>query len=84
MPEKRTQGSHHKLKSKVKRRASLQSKRISTNWTDDEKRIYRDKRIAQTQEILQYLLPIVESSKSMKSTQMKDLFTPGANFQQRQ
>ncbi|KAH0510114.1 Cytosolic carboxypeptidase 3 [Microtus ochrogaster] len=76
--------SHHELKSKVKRCASFQSKRSGTNWTDDEKRIYRDKRIAQTQEILQYLLPIVESSKSMKSTQMKDLFTSGADFQQHQ
>ncbi|XP_057620355.1 cytosolic carboxypeptidase 3 isoform X5 [Chionomys nivalis] len=76
--------SHHELKSKVKRCASFQSKRTGTNWTDDEKRIYRDKRIAQTQEILQYLLPIVESSKSMKSTQMKDLFTSGADFQQHQ
>ncbi|XP_038174052.1 cytosolic carboxypeptidase 3 isoform X4 [Arvicola amphibius] len=76
--------SHHELKSKVKRCVSFQSKRTGTNWTDDEKRFYRDKRIAQTQEILQYLLPIVESSKSMKSTQMKDLFTPGADFQQHQ
>ncbi|XP_041531559.1 cytosolic carboxypeptidase 3 isoform X3 [Microtus oregoni] len=76
--------SHRELKSKVKRCASFQSKRTGINWTDDEKRIYRDKRIAQTQEILQYLLPIVESSKSMKSTQMKDLFTSGADFQQHQ
>ncbi|KAL1777748.1 cytosolic carboxypeptidase 3 isoform X1 [Sigmodon hispidus] len=76
--------SHHELKSKAKRRKSFQSKRTGTNWTDDEKRIYRDKRIAQTQEILQYLLPIVESSKNMKATQIKDLFNPGADLQQHQ
>lgn len=74
--------SNHQLKSKAKRYTSFQSKRTSTNWTDDEKRIYRDKRIARTQEILQYLLPIVESSKSMKSTQMNNLVNPRANFQQ--
>ncbi|XP_052577670.1 cytosolic carboxypeptidase 3 isoform X3 [Peromyscus californicus insignis] len=74
----------HELKRKAKRRTSFQSKRTGTNWTDDEKRIYRDKRIAQTQEILQYLLPIVESSKNIKSTQIKDLFNPGADFQQHQ
>ncbi|XP_076422637.1 cytosolic carboxypeptidase 3 isoform X3 [Peromyscus maniculatus bairdii] len=76
--------SQHELKRKAKRRTSFQSKRTGTNWTDDEKRIYRDKRIAQTQEILQYLLPIVESSKNIKSTQIKDLFNPGADFQQHQ
>ncbi|ERE90331.1 cytosolic carboxypeptidase 3 [Cricetulus griseus] len=70
---------HHESKSKTKR-----CKRTGTNWTDDEKRIYRDKRIAQTQEILQYLLPIVESSKNMKANQMKDLFNPGVDFQQHQ
>lgn len=74
--------SNHQLKSKAKRCTSFQSKRTGTNWTDDEKRIYRDKRIARTQEILQYLLPIVESSKSMKSTQMNNLVNPRANFQQ--
>ncbi|KAL6033350.1 hypothetical protein STEG23_021050, partial [Scotinomys teguina] len=76
--------SHHELKRKAKRRTSSQSKRAGTNWTDDEKRIYRDKRIAETQEILQYLLPMVESSKTIKSTQMQDLFNPGADFQQHQ
>ncbi|GAB1290671.1 Cytosolic carboxypeptidase 3 [Apodemus speciosus] len=76
--------SHHQLKNKAKRCMSFQSKRTGTNWTDDEKRIYRDKRIAQTQEILQYLLPIVESSQSMKSTQMTDLVNPRADFQQHQ
>ncbi|XP_051031819.1 cytosolic carboxypeptidase 3 [Phodopus roborovskii] len=75
---------HHELKRKAKRCTSFRSKRTGTNWTDDEKRIYRDKRIAQTQEILQYLLPIVESSKNMKATQIKDLFSQGADFQQRQ
>ncbi|XP_040584664.1 cytosolic carboxypeptidase 3 isoform X2 [Mesocricetus auratus] len=76
--------SHHESKSKTKRCTSFQSKRPGTNWTDDEKRIYRDKRIAQTQEILQYLLPIVESSKNIKATQMKDLFNPGADLQHHQ
>ncbi|XP_021046657.1 cytosolic carboxypeptidase 3 [Mus pahari] len=76
--------SHHQLKSKAKRCSSFQSKRTGTNWTDDEKRIYRDKRIARTQEILQYLLPIVESSQNRKSTQMNNLINPIANLQQPQ
>ncbi|NP_848745.2 cytosolic carboxypeptidase 3 isoform X1 [Mus musculus] len=76
--------SHHQLKSKAKRCSSFQSKRTGTNWTDDEKRIYRDKRIAQTQEILKYLLPIVESSQNRKSTQMNNLINPIANLQQHQ
>ncbi|XP_029334247.1 cytosolic carboxypeptidase 3 isoform X2 [Mus caroli] len=76
--------SHHQLKSKAKKCSSFQSKRTGTNWTDDEKRIYRDKRIAQTQEILKYLLPIVESSQNRKSTQMNNLINPIANLQQHQ
>ncbi|XP_051007710.1 cytosolic carboxypeptidase 3 isoform X3 [Acomys russatus] len=74
--------SHHELKIKAKNCTSF--KRTGTNWTDDEKRIYRDKRIAQTQEILQYLLPIVDSSKNTKATQVKDLFNPRGNLQQHQ
>ncbi|XP_031237340.1 cytosolic carboxypeptidase 3 isoform X6 [Mastomys coucha] len=73
--------SHHQLKSKAKQCTSFQSKRTGTNWTDDEKRIYRDKRIARTQEILQYLLPIVESSQNIRSTQMNDLVNPRADLQ---
>jgi hypothetical protein len=61
----------------VKECTSFQSKKTGINWTDDEKRIYRDKRIAQTQEILEYLLPIMESPKTRETTQ---IFNPRTNY----
>uniref|UniRef100_A0A8C5V1W5 AGBL carboxypeptidase 3 n=1 Tax=Microcebus murinus TaxID=30608 RepID=A0A8C5V1W5_MICMU len=72
---------HHTLKSKMKECTSFQSKKSGRNWTDDEKRIYRNKRIAQTQEILQYLLPIIDSTKNIQTTQIKQLFSMRTNFQ---
>ncbi|XP_069318759.1 cytosolic carboxypeptidase 3 [Eulemur rufifrons] len=72
---------HHNLKSKMKECTSFQRKKSGRNWTDDEKRIYRDKRIAQTQEILQYLLPIIDSTKNMQTTQIKQLLSTRSNFQ---
>nr|XP_035956331.1 cytosolic carboxypeptidase 3 isoform X2 [Halichoerus grypus] len=72
---------HHNLKSKMKECTSFQSKKTGINWTDDEKRIYRDKRIAQTQEILQYLLPIMESTKNAQTPQMKQILNPRTNCQ---
>ncbi|XP_012498201.1 PREDICTED: cytosolic carboxypeptidase 3, partial [Propithecus coquereli] len=72
---------HHNLKSKMKECISFQSKKSGRNWTDDEKRIYRDKRIARTQEMLQYLLPIIDSTKNMQTTQIKQLFSTRTNFQ---
>lgn len=59
---------HDNLKSKAKECTSFQRKQTSINWTDDEKRIYRNKRIAQSQERLQYFLPMVESPKSIERT----------------
>nr|XP_025710734.1 cytosolic carboxypeptidase 3 isoform X6 [Callorhinus ursinus] len=76
-----TEDLHQNLKSKMKECTSFQSKKTGINWTDDEKRIYRDKRIAQTQEILQYLLPIMESTKNVQTPQMKQIFNPRTNFQ---
>ncbi|XP_043445504.1 cytosolic carboxypeptidase 3 isoform X6 [Prionailurus bengalensis] len=72
---------HHNLKRKMKECTSFQSKKTGINWTDDEKRIYRDKRIAQTQEILQYLLPIMESTKIVQNPQIKQILNPRTNFQ---
>ncbi|KAM5205147.1 cytosolic carboxypeptidase 3 [Hipposideros larvatus] len=72
---------HHSLKSKMEECTSFQSKKTDVNWTDDEKRIYRDKRIAQTEEILQCMLPIVESTKNMPTKQIKLIFNPRTNFQ---
>nr|XP_054511169.1 cytosolic carboxypeptidase 3 isoform X2 [Pan troglodytes] len=72
---------HHNLKSKIKECISFQSKKTGINWTDDEKRSYKDKGIVQTQEILQYLLPIMHSTKNMQTTQIKQLFNPRTNFQ---
>ncbi|XP_023592901.1 cytosolic carboxypeptidase 3 [Trichechus manatus latirostris] len=72
---------HHNLKSKMKGCTPFQSKKMDVNWTDDEKRIYRDKRITQTQEMLHYLLPIVGSSKNMPTPEIKQIFNPRANFQ---
>uniref|UniRef100_A0A8C9JTI8 AGBL carboxypeptidase 3 n=1 Tax=Panthera tigris altaica TaxID=74533 RepID=A0A8C9JTI8_PANTA len=72
---------HHNLKRKMKECTSFQSKTTGINWTDDEKRIYRDKRIAQTQEILQYLLPIMESTKIVQNPQIKQILNPRTNFQ---
>nr|XP_020145304.1 cytosolic carboxypeptidase 3 isoform X3 [Microcebus murinus] len=76
-----TEDPHHTLKSKMKECTSFQSKKSGRNWTDDEKRIYRNKRIAQTQEILQYLLPIIDSTKNIQTTQIKQLFSMRTNFQ---
>ncbi|XP_049749306.1 cytosolic carboxypeptidase 3 isoform X7 [Elephas maximus indicus] len=76
-----TEDLHHNLKSKMKGCTSFQSKKTDVNWTDDEKRIYRDKRIAQTQEMWHFLLPVVESSKHLPTTQIKQIFNPRANFQ---
>ncbi|XP_049638411.1 cytosolic carboxypeptidase 3 [Suncus etruscus] len=64
--------------SKVKE--SLQTRK-TINWTDNEKRIYRDKKITKTQEILQYLFPIMENSKSIQTTQLKQVFQPKTNLQ---
>ncbi|XP_027394739.1 cytosolic carboxypeptidase 3-like, partial [Bos indicus x Bos taurus] len=72
---------HHNLKSNMKECPSFQSKKADINWTDDEKRIYRDKNIAQTQEILQYLLPIMRSTKNVQTTQIKEVFNPRTSFQ---
>ncbi|XP_054361163.1 cytosolic carboxypeptidase 3 isoform X2 [Mirounga angustirostris] len=72
---------HHNLKSKMKECTSFQSKKTGINWTDDEKRIYRDKKIAQTQEILQYLLPIMESTKNAQTPQIKQILNPRTNCQ---
>ncbi|KAL4685256.1 hypothetical protein H8957_005521 [Semnopithecus entellus] len=72
---------HHNLKSKIKECISFQSKKTGINWTDDEKRSYKDKGIVQTQEILQYLLPIMHNPKNMQTTQIKQLFNPRTNFQ---
>ncbi|XP_054415816.1 cytosolic carboxypeptidase 3 isoform X2 [Pongo abelii] len=72
---------HHNLKSKIKECISFQSKKTGINWTDDEKRSYKDKGIVQTQEILQYLLPIMHSTKNMQTTQIKQLFNSRTNFQ---
>nr|XP_045016012.1 cytosolic carboxypeptidase 3 [Jaculus jaculus] len=71
--------SHHRLKSNMKSCTSFQDKKTGINWTDDEKRIYRDKRKAQTQEILQCFLPIMETFKSLESPQMKDIFSPSTS-----
>uniref|UniRef100_A0A452EQL0 AGBL carboxypeptidase 3 n=1 Tax=Capra hircus TaxID=9925 RepID=A0A452EQL0_CAPHI len=71
-----TEDLHYNLKSNMKECPSFQSKKADINWTDDEKRIYRDKKIAQTQEILQYLLPIMHSTKNVQTTQIKDVFNP--------
>uniref|UniRef100_G3T4A3 AGBL carboxypeptidase 3 n=1 Tax=Loxodonta africana TaxID=9785 RepID=G3T4A3_LOXAF len=76
-----TEDLHHNLKSKMKGCTSFQSKKTDVNWTDDEKRIYRDKRIAQTQEMWHFLLPVVESSKHLPTTQIKQIFNARANFQ---
>lgn len=65
----------------MKECTSFQSKKAGINWTDDEKRIYRDKEIAQTQEILQYLLPIMKSTKNVQTTQIKQILNPRINFQ---
>ncbi|XP_045366979.1 cytosolic carboxypeptidase 3 isoform X8 [Camelus bactrianus] len=72
---------HHNLNSNMKECTSFQSKKAGINWTDDEKRIYRDKEIAQTQEILQYLLPIMKSTKNVQTTQIKQILNPRINFQ---
>ncbi|XP_058282905.1 cytosolic carboxypeptidase 3 isoform X6 [Hylobates moloch] len=72
---------HHNLKSKIEECISFQSKKTGINWTDDEKRSYKDKGIVQTQEILQYLLPIMHSTKNMQTTQIKQLLNPRTNFQ---
>ncbi|XP_004741778.1 cytosolic carboxypeptidase 3 isoform X2 [Mustela putorius furo] len=71
----------HNFKSRMKECTSFPSKKTGINWTDDEKRIYRDKRIAQTQEILQYLLPIMESTKNVQTPQKKQILNPRTNFQ---
>ncbi|XP_027626275.1 cytosolic carboxypeptidase 3 isoform X2 [Tupaia chinensis] len=70
----------HNLKSKMKECTSFQSKKTGINWTDDEKRIYRDKRIAQAH-ILQYLFPVMQNPKNMKTPPIKQLFNPRTNFQ---
>uniref|UniRef100_A0A8I3ND15 AGBL carboxypeptidase 3 n=3 Tax=Canis lupus familiaris TaxID=9615 RepID=A0A8I3ND15_CANLF len=71
----------HNFKSKMKESIPFQSKKTGINWTDDEKRIYRDKRIPQTQEILQYLLPSMESTKNVQTPQIKQILNPRTNFQ---
>ncbi|XP_066222273.1 cytosolic carboxypeptidase 3 isoform X4 [Saccopteryx leptura] len=72
---------HHNLKSKMKPPASFQSKKTGVNWTDDEKRIYRDIRIAQTEELLHSLIPIMEGTKHMPTAQIKQTFDPRTSLQ---
>ncbi|XP_036184508.1 cytosolic carboxypeptidase 3 isoform X1 [Myotis myotis] len=72
---------HSNLKSKMRQSTSFQCKKTHVNWTDDEKRIYRDKRIAQTEEILQYLIPIMKSTTNVRTNQIKQIFKPRTNFQ---
>ncbi|KAM5303226.1 cytosolic carboxypeptidase 3-like [Glossophaga mutica] len=72
---------HHNIKGKMKKPTSSQSKKTGTNWTDDEKRMYRNKRITETEEILQYLIPIIKSTKNVQTTQIKQIFNPRTCFQ---
>ncbi|XP_076994796.1 cytosolic carboxypeptidase 3 isoform X6 [Tamandua tetradactyla] len=72
---------HHNLKSRIKECTSSQNNKTGINWTDDEKRIYRDKRIAQTQEMLTHLLPIMKNTKNMKTAQIKQIFNLRTNRQ---
>lgn len=65
----------------MKECTSFQRKKTGINWTDDEKRIYREKRMVQTEEILQYVLPVMESTKNMPTNQIKQMFNPRTNFQ---
>ncbi|XP_004707952.1 cytosolic carboxypeptidase 3 [Echinops telfairi] len=74
-------GLRHHLTRNPKRCTSFQSKKAGVNLTDDEKRIYRDKKLSQTQEMLQYLLPIIEITKSKQISQMNQIFNPRANLQ---
>ncbi|XP_066222270.1 cytosolic carboxypeptidase 3 isoform X1 [Saccopteryx leptura] len=76
-----TEDLHHNLKSKMKPPASFQSKKTGVNWTDDEKRIYRDIRIAQTEELLHSLIPIMEGTKHMPTAQIKQTFDPRTSLQ---
>ncbi|XP_036184520.1 cytosolic carboxypeptidase 3 isoform X10 [Myotis myotis] len=76
-----TEDLHSNLKSKMRQSTSFQCKKTHVNWTDDEKRIYRDKRIAQTEEILQYLIPIMKSTTNVRTNQIKQIFKPRTNFQ---
>ncbi|XP_075413514.1 cytosolic carboxypeptidase 3 [Tenrec ecaudatus] len=76
-------GLRHDLTRNPKRCAPLQSKKTGVNLTDDEKRIYRDKKLSQTQEMLQYLVPIMEISKSKQISQMNQIFNSRANLQTR-
>nr|KAF6468867.1 ATP/GTP binding protein like 3 [Molossus molossus] len=69
------------LKSKMRQATPFRSKKTGVNWTDDEKRLYRDKRIAQTEEILRYLIPIIDSTKMVQTTQIKQTFSPRTSFQ---
>ncbi|KAM5255760.1 cytosolic carboxypeptidase 3 [Ctenodactylus gundi] len=72
---------HPNLKSKMKEYTSFRSRKTGMNWTDDEKRIYRDKRNTQSQELLHCLLPIMESPKNVKAINIKQLLNPRTNFQ---
>ncbi|XP_053513039.1 cytosolic carboxypeptidase 3 isoform X4 [Artibeus jamaicensis] len=76
-----TEDLHHNIKSKMKKSASFQSKKTGINWTDDEKRMYRNKRITQTEELLQYLIPIIKSTKNVQTTQIKQMLNPRTCFQ---
>ncbi|KAM8818089.1 cytosolic carboxypeptidase 3 [Rhynchonycteris naso] len=71
----------HNLKSKMKPSTSFQSKKTGINWTDDEKRIYRDRRIAQTEKLLHSLIPIMEGTKHVPTTQIKQTFNPRTSLQ---
>nr|XP_045047000.2 cytosolic carboxypeptidase 3 [Desmodus rotundus] len=72
------------IKGKMKKYASFQSKKSGINWTDDEKRMYRNKRISQTEEILQYLIPIMKSTANVQTTQMRQVFNPRTCFHNHQ
>ncbi|XP_036283474.1 cytosolic carboxypeptidase 3 isoform X2 [Pipistrellus kuhlii] len=76
-----TEDLHNNLKGKMRQSASFPNKKTGINWTDDEKSIYRDKKIAQTEEILQYLIPIMESTTNVRTNQIKRIFSPRNNFQ---
>lgn len=65
----------------MKEGTSFKSKKVGINWTDDEKSLYRDKRIAETKEILQRVLPIMRGTKNVQTSQIKQILSPRTNFQ---
>ncbi|XP_031794961.1 cytosolic carboxypeptidase 3 isoform X1 [Sarcophilus harrisii] len=70
-----------KLKNNYREPTTSQRKKSNMNQTENTKRIFIKNKSFQTQEIFEFLFPVVESAQGTQSPQMKQLNDPQSNIE---